>query len=89
MSVTSPGDEVPRKYFRVDAQHCLLEMMQDAVSHLSRSQVDIRLDENTVCLTGQVDSWTDKQLAQESIRGLSGSLTIHNELRVAGSEDFV
>ena len=57
-------------------------MMQKAVGRLLTGQVGIHLQTNSVLLTGSVESWHDKQFAQESIREISGPRIIRNDLRV-------
>lgn len=69
-------------YFRIDPQHQLLEMMQNAVGRLTSGRVSIEIAEERVMLTGSVRSWHEKQNVQEGIRGLSGRREIRNRLQV-------
>ena len=67
---------------RIDADHCMHEMMQRAVERIPHASVKVHMSRDTVLLTGSVNTWQDKQLAQEAIRGISRTRTIHNELQV-------
>lgn len=67
---------------RIDTDHCVYEMMQRAVERMSNASVTVQMSGDTVLLTGSVNSWQDKQDAQEAIRAISRSRTIHNELQV-------
>ena len=71
-------------YLRIDTEHHLLDMMKTAVSRLNARDVDIQFDDDAVLLSGTVDCWHDKQRIQESVRGLTGSRFIENNLQVAG-----
>lgn len=74
----------PNPYLRIDTEHHLLDMMRQAVSRLNARDVDIQFDDDAVLLCGTVDCWHDKQRIQESVRGLTGSRFIENNLQVAG-----
>ena len=50
--------------------------------HLSPTRLSIRADEGRVELDGQVDSFYQKQMAQELIRRLDGVERIENRLKV-------
>lgn len=67
---------------RVDTDHHLHEMMQRAVGRLQQASVQVQLSRDSVLLTGSVNSWHEKQFAQEAIRVLSRTRRIHNELQV-------
>ena len=69
-------------FFRIDPEHQLLEMMQATVRRICAAEIQIRLHNDSVLLLGSVNSWYDKQYAQESLRELSGSRMIHNDLQV-------
>ena len=71
------------RYFRVDPHHETLELMQKAVAHLQLSDFQLQLREHTIHLSGSVQSWSEKQSAQECIRSLAGSRRIENDLDVA------
>jgi hypothetical protein len=68
-----------------DSQHSLHELVETA---LSRSlfplgpELKIELAHRAVIIRGVVQSYYQKQLAQESIRGLCGFRQIRNELQV-------
>jgi len=68
--------------FRIDTDHQLHAMMKQEIQRLHGRSIDIRLDKDCVLLSGTVNSWSDKQQAQESIRGLSGSHQIRNDVKV-------
>ncbi|MEW4563990.1 BON domain-containing protein [Bremerella sp. JC770] len=47
--------------------------------------IQVELDEeheNTVCLSGRVSSFYQKQLAQELVRSIDGDVDVRNDLRV-------
>ncbi len=69
--------------FRVDPEHYLIQMMRRAMKPLRCRGLNIQLSGDVVSLTGNVDSWSDKQIAQESIREVSGARIIQNNLAVA------
>lgn len=68
--------------FRVDPEHQLLEMMQAAVGRIHAAQINVNIHEDSVLLTGSVKSWYGKQHAQETLREISGSRVIQNNLQV-------
>ena len=70
------------RQIRVDPEHHLLKMMRCAIGPRYVERVSIQLNQSEVTLTGYVDYWSDKQLVQESLRGLCGSRTIHNHVEV-------
>ena len=82
MSSQSPSPHVSHRHFRIDTEHRVLEMMEQAIGHLRCASIKVELHDNAVLLTGNVASWSDKQIAQESIRGISGNWTIQNDLNV-------
>ena len=45
-------------------------------------EVDVSVDENVVTLSGEVDSWQEKQLAETVTKGVSGVTAVENEIRV-------
>lgn len=85
MTASSPARPQSSTYFRVDTEHHLLDMMKKAVSRMNALDLDIQLDQEAVLLNGTVNCWHDKQRIQESVRGLSGSRYIENNLRVVAS----
>ena len=52
------------------------------VSHLLGKPIQVHVIDSEVLLTGSVRSYFQKQLAQESLRGIAGLGTIRNQLRV-------
>lgn len=71
------------KTVRLDTDHAVEELMAVAVSRINGS-IRVTLREREVQLSGQADSWHEKQLAQESLRAVSNSYQIRNQIRVAG-----
>jgi osmotically-inducible protein OsmY len=59
------------------------QLLQRSLDRLQNHNIQVELHAQTVTLTGSVRSWSEKQLAQESVRSTTGSRTIHNELRVS------
>ena len=55
----------------------------DANPHLGRRRVKIRTDLGHVVLQGKVNSFFEKQMAQEALRNIEGIERIDNELEVA------
>lgn len=51
--------------------------------HLLGRHVILEADENTIILRGTVDSFFQKQMAQEAVRALEGIGRIQNQLEVA------
>ncbi|MCR9199503.1 MAG: BON domain-containing protein [Planctomycetaceae bacterium] len=82
MATSSPA--LSNGHLRIDTEHHLLDMMKTAVSRLNARNVDIQFDDDAVLLSGTVDCWHDKQRIQESVRGLTGSRFIENNLQVTG-----
>jgi hypothetical protein len=71
--------------FRVDHAHELQTLIQRTVhSHLLNG-VDVHVQEQGVRLTGNVSSWYEKQLAQETVRAVAPRHLIFNELKVSFS----
>lgn len=75
----------PRRHFRIDPEHQLLDMMQNAVARIQGADIQIQLRDESVLLTGTVERWHEKQFAQESLRNLSGNRVISNGLQVIGA----
>ncbi|HIE96654.1 MAG: BON domain-containing protein [Fuerstiella sp.] len=79
------SDSTPKKLarsIRIDTDHCVHEMMQRAVDRMPQASVKVQMSRDTVLLTGSVNRWQDKQLAQEAVRAISRTRTIRNELQV-------
>ena len=74
----------PSLSLRIDTQHHVLELIQKAVSRIAGS-VQVQLADEHIFLTGQVNSWHQKQFAQESIRPHAGQRIICNSLKVVQS----
>ena len=71
----------PTLNLRIDTQHHVLELMQKAVSRIAGS-VQVQMADEHVFLTGHVDSWHQKQFAQEAIRPHAGDRVICNSVKV-------
>ena len=56
--------------------------MSSAVSRIN-SEIRVEFRDDQVVLRGVTESWHEKQLAQESLRSVSQSYVIHNEISVA------
>ena len=80
MSTAAPPP--PSVRLRMDTQHQALELMQVAVSRIAGS-VQVQLADEYIFLTGHVESWHQKQFAQESVRRHAGERLICNSLKVA------
>jgi osmotically-inducible protein OsmY len=55
--------------------------------HLIRRDLRVQVDTDRVILTGMVDSYFQKQMAQEAVRRVDGVASIDNRLEVAWSEE--
>ncbi|MEZ6126428.1 MAG: BON domain-containing protein [Planctomycetaceae bacterium] len=85
-SLLSPHDIISPpsdRHLRVDTDHHLCELMQNAVSRLLQGQVEVDVRRDRVLLSGRVCSWTEKQRAQECIRIMAGARVIENHLTVS------
>lgn len=58
--------------------------MQAAIRRRHGRGVDLEFTDEMVLLRGSVNSWAEKQNAQECIRSLASSRMIQNDLQVAG-----
>ena len=45
-------------------------------------EIDVSVKENAVTLTGRVDSWQEKQLAEKVVKGVSGVTAVENRIRI-------
>lgn len=79
---SSSSSQAGSTYFRIDSEHQLLEMMQATVARICAAKIQVAMHDDSVLLSGSVNSWYDKQQAQESLRRLTGARTILNELAV-------
>ena len=77
MTAPVPGSRT----IRVDIDHTIQELMKSAVSRISR-EIRVKFRERQVQLSGSVQSWYEKQMAQESLRSVSRSYAIRNDIRV-------
>ncbi|MEO2031449.1 MAG: hypothetical protein ABGZ35_05140 [Planctomycetaceae bacterium] len=67
---------------RLDTHHTIQNLMSSAVSRIN-SEIRVEFRDDQVVLRGVTESWHEKQLAQESLRSVSQSYVIHNEISVA------
>ena len=67
---------------RLDTDHAVQELMANTVARISRD-VCIHVQRECVFLSGATNSWYEKQLVQESLRDISRSYQIHNDIAVA------
>jgi len=58
------------------------ELMSTAVSRIN-SNLQVEVVDQWVQVSGQANSWHEKQLAQESLRSVCSSYQIRNDIRVA------
>ena len=82
MSTPNPGGQA----IRLDTDHTIQDLMTAAVSRIS-SDIRVAFRERQVHLTGSTQSWYEKQLAQESLRTVSRSVVIYNDISVTGWND--
>lgn len=50
--------------------------------HLNSRQIKVRTNQGRVVLCGSADTFFEKQMAQEALRGIDGITSIENELQV-------
>jgi len=55
--------------------------------HISQRELTIRVEKDRVVLSGTVESYYQKQIAQETVRRVDGVQSIDNRLEVAWSKD--
>jgi osmotically-inducible protein OsmY len=61
--------------------HAVMELMTTAISRIN-GDLRVVVADRMVQLSGQVNSWHEKQLAQESLRSVCSSYRIRNDIRV-------
>lgn len=72
-------------YHKTHRGHDLQQTVRNAIarqSHLSGHELQIDAQGTHVTLSGTVASYYQKQVAQESVRGLDGVDSVRNELQV-------
>ncbi len=67
----------PAAAFLHQASHILAQH-----PHLGRRRVECRAESNRVVLKGEVNSFYEKQLAQEALRDIQGIEQVDNQLQV-------
>lgn len=50
-------------------------------------ELDVRVDQGRVTLIGVVDSWAEKQVAIDAVRGIRGVVAVRSHIQVADTED--
>lgn len=55
----------------------------DSSGYHSLRRVDVHVKNNVVVLSGRIESWYMKQVAQEVVMGITGKGCVQNELVVA------
>lgn len=71
--------------YRIDTDHSVQELMEAAaqkIFNLQNRGIRIGVQDDAVFLQGNVASWSDKQILQETIRPFAGSRIIANEVEV-------
>ena len=81
-SSSLPPRAMTDQILRLDPQHHLLDLMKSALSRINGPGIDVRILGEELLLTGTVNSWHEKQHAQECIRELSRGRPILNDIRV-------
>ena len=82
--MTTANFPTRRPSIRIDARHQLADLMQSQVDFIASAKIVVSVLDSGVHLQGSVNSWYDKQRAQERIRGVTSAFRVHNELRVGG-----
>lgn len=78
----------PKGYRRSDER--ILEDINERLTQHDRidaSDIEVRVEEGDVTLSGQVDSRTAKRLAEDVAYGVSGVIDVQNNLRVPRNRD--
>jgi len=76
-----------KTYVRHDAHDLCdrIHLVLSRVPHLIGKPIQVDVIDREVLLTGSVHSYFQKQIAQESLRGIEGLGTIRNQLCVTAS----
>jgi|GEM_PF-618226 len=73
------------QHITIDHAHQLSELVKHAISNsilIANQNVQYKIEQEQVVLTGIVNSYYDKQLAQESVSRVEGVRQVHNRLVV-------
>ncbi len=73
------------QHISIDSAHLLSDLVKLAISNSileSHQEIQFKIDQEQVLLTGIVSSYYQKQLAQESVSRVIGSRQINNRLLV-------
>ncbi len=78
----------------IDHAHQLSELVKHAISNttmLANQKIQYKIEQEQVVLTGSVNSYYEKQVAQESVSRVNGVRQVDNQLTVepAQREDVV
>ena len=68
--------------FRIDDGHKLEQLVFRSIQRLQLFGVNVELQNDELVLSGAVNSWYEKQLAQESVRAVVPTLRIRNRISV-------
>ncbi|WP_298865614.1 BON domain-containing protein [uncultured Gimesia sp.] len=77
------------QHITIDHAHQLNELVQRAISNsirVSNQNVQYKIEQEQVILTGSVSSYYEKQVAQESVCRVKGVRQVHNQLIVEAAE---
>ncbi len=68
-----------------DQPHQLKEIVQSAINrngYFAFSRVSADIQDDNIVLTGTVETYYQKQLAQETVRKIAGTTLINNQIQV-------
>ena len=82
------------QHITIDHAHQLSELVKHAISNsimLANQKIQCKIEQEQVVLTGSVNSYYEKQVAQESVSRVNGVCQVDNQLTVepAQREDVV
>jgi len=75
----------PMSQHFIDESHSLRDVVQATLArspHITGRNLRVDLIDDEVILTGAVATYYQKQMAQESVRGIEGVTVVRNELEV-------
>lgn len=79
------------QHISIDHAHQLNDLVKRAISSsilMSHQNIQFEIDQEQVILTGIVNSYYQKQLAQESVIRVQGIRQVHNRLHVASTQQI-
>ena len=71
------------KTIRIDNGETEVELAQARIDRLLMRSVRVNVRDDDLVLTGSVNTWHEKQLAQELVREVQPGLRIRNQLSLA------